>query len=522
MNVDDMMKGTVPDMPLKPNDIIVVPQRLFMGAARQWKRRISPSRVLVGLGLAVLVVVLGLPQRAAAQEGERGLSVAQAPAPAPGVTRTPAEAVPAAPPPATVPSARPPVFPAGVTEILAGPAVRPRAVFELHPSISLSEEYTDNFDLTSQNKQDNFRTSLAVGLVLLISGTRTKGQIAGSVTGAYDSSTGDVDPDRSSALGAELAYEASPRLKLTARDDLTRSDEPLLADQLTLRRVRREFTTNTFALTSDYRVANVATREYYRLATFFEEAGADTVSHTLGVGASTALYGTNPVGVGYEFLRSETSRGGPDVTGHQVSASLARQLNPQATVGVSGSYAWRGVSTGAGDYTLGGVSVFAGYSLPQIWSASASVGYSWLHPEVGADTSSITTATTLTYRFARAVLSLTGSVGFSETFAQGENFGVVKTRGVQASLSYPLTPFITGTGSVFYRENTFTDVAVGPAGRAEIGRTEHAQGGSLLLTMPLLRWLTLGLEYTYTDADSSVPGRDYTENRARATLSGLF
>ncbi|MBI1893437.1 MAG: polysaccharide biosynthesis/export family protein [Candidatus Rokubacteria bacterium] len=29
VNVDDMMKGTVPDMPLKPNDIIIVPQRLF-------------------------------------------------------------------------------------------------------------------------------------------------------------------------------------------------------------------------------------------------------------------------------------------------------------------------------------------------------------------------------------------------------------------------------------------------------------------------------------------------------------
>jgi hypothetical protein len=29
MNVDDMMKGTTPAIPLKPNDIVIAPQRLF-------------------------------------------------------------------------------------------------------------------------------------------------------------------------------------------------------------------------------------------------------------------------------------------------------------------------------------------------------------------------------------------------------------------------------------------------------------------------------------------------------------
>jgi uncharacterized protein (PEP-CTERM system associated) len=107
--------------------------------------------------------------------------------------------------------------------------------------------------------------------------------------------------------------------------------------------------------------------------------------------------------------------------------------------------------------------------------------------------------------------------GFSETFQTGQNFGVVETRGVHGSLSYPLTPFVLGTVSGFYRENRF------PAG-ASSGppRTEDTWGGEASVSVALREWLTLVLQYGYTKATSSLPDQDYTENRASVAPTATF
>ncbi|MBI3857536.1 MAG: hypothetical protein HY293_17790 [Planctomycetes bacterium] len=439
----------------------------------------------------------------------------QAP-PSPGPAEAPPQPSPATPPPPTIPSTAPPVFAPP-----RGAVFRPAATFELHPSVSLSEEYTDNFNLSRRNKQENFRTSLSPGLTLLINGAFVKGQVGLSLSATHDSLT-DVTrvADTSSLLG-QVSYEVTPRFRLTASDVLTRSDEPALADALSLRRERGGFTSDTFSLSADYLLDKIATREFYRLGTFFDEKGdLDTVSHTFGVSAGTTIYETNSVNAGYEYLTSQTSKGS-DVSGHQLTASLARQLTSLASAGVSGSYALRTVtsdnSDGKSDFTIWSISFFSAYAIPGRWSLTSSVGFSRLESDAGADTNSVTTVTTFTYYLARAVATLSVDQGFSETFAQGESFGVVKTRGVRASLAYPLTPFIGGTASTFYRQNEFTGVGGGGP-----GGTEGTWGGTVSFSVQLLRWLGMGLEYDHTEATSSGSRRGYIENRARASLNASF
>ncbi|MFZ1058218.1 MAG: hypothetical protein WAP47_03385 [Candidatus Rokuibacteriota bacterium] len=383
--------------------------------------------------------------------------------------------------------------------------------------MSLSEEYTDNFNRSDRNRHENFRTSLSPGLTVLINRAPTTGQVTYSLSGSHDSSTDDINLFHS--LLGQVSWQADPRLRLTASDVLTRNDEPTLADQLSLRRERQTFTSNTFSLTSEYLIANISTREYYRLATFFNEDGVDTISHTLGAGASTSLYQANTASLGYAYLLSQTSRGS-DISGHQVTASLARQLSSMASGGVAGSYAFRTATSSDAaretDFSIWAVSLFSAYAVPNTWSLSASIGFSRLESDHGGDTSSITTMTSFSYRFARATATLSVDQGFSETFAEGENFGVVETRGVRGSLSYPFTPFISGNTSVFYRENEFTGIGGGQA-----DRTEDTWGGSVSFSIQLLRWLNLGLDYTRTEGTSSRRG-DFTENRARASLNAGF
>src|SRR5262249_46360716 len=92
-------------------------------------------------------------------------------------------AQPRVPPPTTLAEA-PPVLPPPPSQshlpallpALETPATGP--TFDLHPSLTLSEQYSDNFLLTSTNHIDNFRTLLTPGLLVGINGAKVRGTVA--------------------------------------------------------------------------------------------------------------------------------------------------------------------------------------------------------------------------------------------------------------------------------------------------------------------------------------------------------
>ena len=408
----------------------------------------------------------------------------------------------------------------------------PAATFELDYLLGIAEEYSDNFRHSGADKKSNLRTSISPGIQLGINGALTKGLIRYVLSGTYD--TSDNETGLFHSLDASVTWQATPRLNLTLSDTFVRSDEPSQADRLSLRRNREPFISNTFTLRSTYSLAPITTTAYYGLTTFFQDDGRDTISHLIGATAGTSFYESNTVTVGYEYLKSDTSDGQvtgssvslgaealSDVSGHRFFGSFTRQLNPLTSAGISGSYALR--QSGDTDYDLWSVSLFATRSVGDL-SLTGSVGYSQVRLEAGTD-SGILTAATLVYRFARAVLTLGFDSGFSETFAEGQNFGVVKTRGVTATLSYPFTPFITGTTRGFYRQNETTGTTRGGA------RDEDAWGASASVAIKLSRWLTMLLDYSHIEASRSAISESapapqnaggFTENRARISLSASF
>jgi len=422
--------------------------------------------------------------------------------------------------------------------VYAQPAdvARPAATFQLDYLLGLAEEYTDNFRHSDADKKSNFRTIISPGLRLGINGALTKGLISYVPSETYDTSD-DKTSLFHSVLGS-VTWQATPRLSLTLSETFVRSDEASQADRLSLRLDRKPFTTNTFMPTLAYSFAPITATAYYRLATFFEDGGRDTISHLIGATAGTSFYESNTVTVGYEYLDSDTSGGQgtvsagssgsgaiSDVIGHRFFGSLTRQLNPLTSAGISGSYALR--HSGNTDFDVWSVLLFTTRNVGAL-SLTGNVGYSQAKRETGGADTSILSATTLVYRFARAVLTLGVDSGFSETFAEGQNFGVVETRGVTGTLSYPFTPFITATTGGYYRQNT-------PTGTTTRGsaRDQNTWGTSVSVAIRLTRWLTMLLDYSHTDASrqailqstlQSTPqdGGGFTENRARLSLSASF
>jgi hypothetical protein len=440
-------------------------------------------------------------------------------------------------PPTTIPSAPlrllPPVTVGAV----------PTRTFQLEPSISLIEEYSDNFNLSERDKESNFRTILAPGLRLLINTPLTRGVIAYTFSPTYDTSPDDFSFFH--ALLGQVVWQANPRWTLTLADTFTRSDEAGEADRLALRQERQKYTSNTLALTSDYLIGTVTTRQSYQWSLFTDDGGgADTSTHLLAGSATVPLSQVHAITGGYEYLTSETSGGTDgamtgfasttedfdDVTGHRVTASGSRRLNPLALLGLTTSYAWRAVTSDVRnrDYRLWNASVFTDYLLPGRLLLKSSVGATGVNVDSSESLGPLlSTATTLTYWFGRAEATLAVDRGYSETFTGGENFGLVETEGITASLTYPFTPVLSGTALGFFRHNDFKDID----GDREDGEETENWGGTVSLTLQLLRKILVELSYDYVKHEAfggrsgtSGPGSgsSYTENRVRASLRLSF
>jgi len=415
------------------------------------------------------------------------------------------------------------------------PTLRPIQTFTIRPSVVFSEEYTDNFNRSEDRKISNLRSTIGPGFFVFVDRGSLTGQAGYTLSVHHDTSEEGIGYFNS--FIGRLSWEATPRLRINAGYVLSQSDEPEQADRLNLRQGRGEFTGNTFSLDAIYGLGTVEIRPHYRLS-HFSSSEDTTISHTLGIDSALALDAIHTLKAGYNYLQSETSReraiavlGQSDsskVTGHEVNASVMRDLTVRATAGLSGAFAARQQTTPLrqSDFTRWNLSLFNSFSLPERLEMRSSIGVSQLNGNFSSGDPLLTTFSSLSYWFGPAVARLLIERGFAETFGEGENFGVVETTGVSASLAYPFTPLVRGSLGASYRENKFTgegepDIGAS-AGSGRAGREETTLGGTVSLSVQLLRWLGSSLEYAYTDVSSTDRGRTYTENRIRLRLNAAF
>ena len=456
-----------------------------------------------------------------------GVAAGQAPPSPASPTTGPALTItPQTPPPPTIPTS-----PEGLLPLPPPPTTRPVKTFDFRPTLGVSEEYSDNFNRSSQNPISNVRSMISPGLQALLDTGFLTGQATYTLSGFYDSAVDQAGVHH--LFAGELAWQATPRLKFTLADTLTKSDNPAQADRLDLRLVRQEFTSNLLSLGSAYSLGLIDTREYYRLSTF-TSVQADTTSQTIGATGSIPLGQIHRVTLGYEYLDSETTAKntapltffGPSadsaVTGHQVTASFSRDFSQDRTAGVTAAYAAREqtLATGRTPFTRWNVSLFNNYVVPDKLIVRGNIGIAQLNSGGSSGRPLLTSNSDITYYRGPLVLGLVLERGFAETFGQGQNFGVVETSGYSGWLSYRYSPLLTGRLRAEYRENKFTGAGVAGQGH----RDDKTVSATANVSYQVLRWLTATMDYTYTntktDASAGQIGfTGFVENRIRAGLS---
>lgn len=419
------------------------------------------------------------------------------------------------------------------------------ALLEFHPTARASVEYSDNFFQTTNNSQDNLRSILGPGFLVLLNGARTFGTLSTTVDLVHDTASGTGDDLKVfPSLNAALRYALTPRFSLTLTDTFIRNDSPV-TDQFGLRRGRQTYHTNTAGLSADWLLDQFALQGYYRNVLFFNEDAnnastvgtsgndRDSVAHIAGLNASTRIAIDYLVRVGYEISRSDSSGAGgdfgtsnsdtsnQDTTSHTGFVQASRQFGLYTTAGVTSSYSYQ---TDQNTKIWNG-SLFGAYGLPSGISLSGSVGYSLLNSDVEDNEGTVSASLRASYRFTRALISVGVFRDFRQTAQSGQNFGTVETTSYFGSFLYQFTPFINLTLSASYNENA-------PTGTGNTQDNDNRLEKSLTygasLNWQILRWLSANLQYNYTrqtgqDAFNGGNGTgDFAENRVSLGLFSTF
>ena len=392
---------------------------------------------------------------------------------------------------------------------------------QIHPYISVREDYSDNLNLTAENKKDDFITTTAPGLKF--SNMDAKSGVD------LDASAGIVLYNQHSNLNYISAnanlnakYLTSSHVNFYIKNWYVRSDDPR----------EREFLTTTadnkFVLATETQRAvywrNVIepTVEYqfgqedrigvkYRNNIYRPDSSAvqNSIENYINPFVSYWFNRQNGIYLDYAYTNGYFENA-PDLNGHKVSAAYMIRFNPKATASLNGAYTNQTFTETTMDYEVYDASLGISYIFSPTFSASAQAGYYWMNSKIGLDNNQgITFKADLTNLDAQTTYRLSIQGGYTQDYFTSLNLGFRK--------------YYRATGTInHFLERRFSIGALGSMEKAESGLdTTIWQVGANAAYQPL-KWLKFSLEYIYNQQQANIPANEYKENRAMLMVTATY
>lgn len=398
---------------------------------------------------------------------------------------------------------------------------------KFHPSLTIQEEYTDNFYLTSSNRQEDWITTISPGIRFstLPARATTPGQILQAPAEPWgmdlDYRLGLVyhakieENDYISHEGTLNAwYTFNRRLTLRLRDYFIRSEEPrerefapgALPEQflLAIQRERAIYIRNVLEPSIGYQFGredrfdlNYRNMIYENESPRFEDSKENHINPRL-----TYFFNIrNGVLLEYGLTFGNFERS-PDMVGHMARARYTYRFNPQTAIFVEYTFLKRDFESPGIDYEVQNPAIGIEHAFTSTLSGRAQLGYFWQNPQRRSSTGGFTYEAGLTQRAERTTYTLLLQGGYTESFFMAENLGFVKYHRVIGTITHRLVERITlgVSGTVERAEYTFD--------RKDWTWAVRGNG-----SYQIFRWLVLSIEALTRENDSNVDGADYKENR---------
>jgi opacity protein-like surface antigen len=507
------------------------PQDSVLSATRLFAR---PRRTLIAL--ALLLVAIG-----------RFVFAAEAPVTPEAVPVTPS------PPPSQheqILSPVPPQFDWMHREVRPNPLLEGLLALREQPgkllmSVSLTEEYSDNFFLDERNREDEYRTAVSIGTVYRREDGRSFLSLANTISADY-AARSELSNVGFANLSLNTGYRL-PRLSLSLSESFIRSDNVEEVSPAVIRAIRRTVLSNSVSPQVRYDLSpitalNLAYANRIVRNEHTEQPATDTLAQGGGVSANSISHAftaglqhrftrtlSSNVGYSYSIVDSE---GFGDTQSQTASADLTYLLSAKTSTFLQTFGTITDRSAGEPDSRIYGASIGMRRQLTSFLTAFVAIGPSVLERE-GRGTRvfpnwqanldgalPLTRRTTLTFSTGQSIRNTAGEV---------DDVGIVLSQSANLTLSHLLsrnlqTSLFAGYTRTELLENIRTPESIQ-------GDKVNFWTGGAGASYALTRLLSLGLNYRYQHRDSDVPstnidqnrfGTNFNENRVTVSLTAAF
>lgn len=417
------------------------------------------------------------------------------------------------------------------------------------PSFTLSEEYTDNADLSSgdgggrtgrggREEESDWITVLSPAVSLEVTG-RTRSLSLHYAPGFVYYAKNEDDSTVRHNLNLAYAEQLAKHWNVTLTDTFTRTEEPYtvrepvftredveerpLRREETLRRERRPYYENAtrVGFTRQFGPADFVRLGY--IFSFLENDDPtveDNRRHRPSVGVT---YWFQPhLGVDSEFSYERGDFSGGEETDatseatnrYRGSARLIRNFTQHLNGFIGYTHTVMDEEgEGADDYTVYEPFVGFDYAVSEDTFMTLSIGYFYQDSDQDEDESGLTASGDIArnWRFRRGSVRLSGGTGYDETFFGAENLGFTYYYQAQLSGAYAFSKRMNGTASLDLRRDEYLN--------EDPERKDNTATFGSSLSYVLRPWLLMNFHYTYRNLDSNLGEEDYDENRVMLSFT---
>ena len=395
---------------------------------------------------------------------------------------------------------------------------------QIHPNISVSGEYNDNINQTTNinkdNKKDDFITTVLPGINF--SNMDAKSGID------LDASVGFVFYDKNSNLNyisgsgsLNAKYMTSEHVNFYLKESYVRSENPREQEYFTQvesnkyvlspSTQRSVYWRNVFAPTVEYQFgeeSRIGINYRHNTYQIDSETSQNSMENYINPFLTYWFDKRNGVYLDYAYTNGDFEAS-PDLNGHKAIARYMNRLDRQLTAFLEGAYTNRSFAEPIMDYNVYEPALGLTYAFTPSFTASAQVGYYWME-QLNADIkfSGLTFKADLANRDVRTIYVLSIQGGYTEDFFTAQNYGFQK--------------YYRGTGSIkHYLEKRFSIGALGSIERTEFidsDRIDMIWSAGASASYQPLKWLTLSLEGSHNAHESNIPANEYIENKGMLKL----
>jgi hypothetical protein len=396
------------------------------------------------------------------------------------------------------------------------------------------ETYDSNVNLTRSNKKEDYITNVGVGIRFSTlprsettrefrqpsTGEETAYGITLDFLPTYVFYAKDTSDDYLSLSGnLDTWYTWNRRLTVRVRDYVIRSEEPLEQDyastalpgQILLGNQigRSIYVRNVFQPSLEYRFGrediisiNYMNNIYRNESSFFEDSTENYINPRLTYWFNIR----NGVSLEYGLTLAGFQRSS-DFTGHMAVGRYTYRFNPRTSVFGDFTYLKRDFESPSPDYDVYRPSFGIAHAFSPTLSAQAQAGYFRQDPSRGSTEDGFFYSVVVTQRAKKTTYTLGLQGGYIEDYFTAENLGFAKYNQAIGTITHQLAQRVSATLSGRYQRPEYQS-------GVDRGRVDNIRGVDGGVSYQALRWLSFGLNLSYSEDNSNRNVNDYNDFRA--------